>query len=145
MGSNLLFASHPHASHPATEKGRLFVVTDRAVRPKPAATPRRLAPFQAARITPAASDAGLALFDAMPARRSTIAVPPLPEALPAPPQYQRWLARLNRRCPSCGWTDVRRSIAHNAKDYLLSLVGLVPYRCRTCSERFHRVRTGLRA
>jgi predicted RNA-binding Zn-ribbon protein involved in translation (DUF1610 family) len=42
------------------------------------------------------------------------------------------------RCPNCGWLDVRRSQPHSFFDYLLRLIGLVPYRCRSCGERFHR-------
>ena len=43
-----------------------------------------------------------------------------------------------RRCPNCGWTDVRRSMLHGWLDYLVRLVGLVPYRCRSCGMRFYR-------
>jgi len=42
------------------------------------------------------------------------------------------------RCPNCGWTDVRRSNVHGLVDYLVRIVGLVPYRCRSCGERFYR-------
>ena len=42
------------------------------------------------------------------------------------------------RCPSCGWTDVRRSMPHSFFDRLVRLIGLVPYRCRSCGERFYR-------
>lgn len=44
----------------------------------------------------------------------------------------------NPRCPNCGWTDVRRSMLHGFVDYLVRIVGLVPYRCRSCGERFYR-------
>ena len=42
------------------------------------------------------------------------------------------------RCPNCGWTDVRRSMPHGLLDYLIRIVGLVPYRCRSCGMRFYR-------
>lgn len=42
------------------------------------------------------------------------------------------------RCPNCGWTDVRRSMPHGFVDHLVRIVGLVPYRCRSCGERFYR-------
>ncbi len=45
-----------------------------------------------------------------------------------------------RRCPGCGWTDTRRSMTHAFLDRLFGLIGLVPYRCRTCGERFYRTR-----
>jgi hypothetical protein len=113
----------------------LFLVLDGRAAPAP-----RLASFQHARgsLAPAELDAGLAVFDAMPARPCLrLSMPPLPPVMPLDWQTP---ARRSQRCPSCGWADVRRSIAHNAQDYLLSVVGLVPYRCRTCSERFHRTR-----
>ncbi len=43
-----------------------------------------------------------------------------------------------RRCPACGWTDVRRSMAKGFLDGLVRLVGLLPYRCRSCGQRFYR-------
>jgi hypothetical protein len=42
------------------------------------------------------------------------------------------------RCPVCGWTDVRRSMPHGFLDRVVRMVGLVPYRCRSCSHRFYR-------
>ncbi len=42
------------------------------------------------------------------------------------------------RCPNCGWTDVRRSMPRGFLDQLMRMVGLVPYRCRSCGERFYR-------
>lgn len=42
------------------------------------------------------------------------------------------------RCPDCGWTDVRRSMPHGLLDGLVRMVGLVPYRCRSCGLRFYR-------
>ena len=42
------------------------------------------------------------------------------------------------RCPACGWTDVRLSMSHGFLDGLVRMVGLVPYRCRSCGLRFYR-------
>jgi len=42
------------------------------------------------------------------------------------------------RCPVCGWTDVRRSMPHGFLDSLVRIVGMVPYRCRSCGQRFYR-------
>jgi predicted RNA-binding Zn-ribbon protein involved in translation (DUF1610 family) len=42
------------------------------------------------------------------------------------------------RCPVCGWTDVRRSRPKGFLDGLVRIVGLVPYRCRSCGQRFYR-------
>jgi hypothetical protein len=42
------------------------------------------------------------------------------------------------RCPVCGWTDVRRSMPHGFVDRIVRIAGLVPYRCRSCGQRFYR-------
>ena len=42
------------------------------------------------------------------------------------------------RCPVCGWTDVRRSMPKGFTDRVVRIVGLVPYRCRSCGQRFYR-------
>jgi DNA-directed RNA polymerase subunit RPC12/RpoP len=42
------------------------------------------------------------------------------------------------RCPNCGWMDVRRSMLHGMVDHLIRMIGLVPYRCRSCGMRFYR-------
>lgn len=42
------------------------------------------------------------------------------------------------RCPVCGWTDVRHSMPHGFVDHLVRMIGLVPYRCRSCGLRFYR-------
>ncbi len=78
------------------------------------------------------------VFDVMPQPRHSPALPrvSIEVALAA----FKPMAIAERRCPSCGWTDVRRSTAHHFNDYVLSVFGLVPYRCRTCSDRFHRTR-----
>ncbi len=149
MRANLLPALQPPSPAPPIERARLFLVLDaRGAEPVArAAMPLRLAPFAGMRrgMAPCVREAGLAVFDAMAPRPRPV-LPRPPEASPLP--YQAGPLRpgapatlLMRRCPSCGWTDVRRSAAHNAADYLLSVIGLVPYRCRTCSERFHRART----
>ena len=42
------------------------------------------------------------------------------------------------RCPVCGWMDVRRSMPRGVLDRVVRIVGLVPYRCRSCGQRFYR-------
>jgi DNA-directed RNA polymerase subunit RPC12/RpoP len=42
------------------------------------------------------------------------------------------------RCPECGWMDVRRSMPKGVVDGLVRIVGLIPYRCRSCGQRFYR-------
>jgi hypothetical protein len=42
------------------------------------------------------------------------------------------------RCPVCGWMDVRRSMPKGFLDRVVRIVGLVPYRCRSCGQRFYR-------
>jgi DNA-directed RNA polymerase subunit RPC12/RpoP len=42
------------------------------------------------------------------------------------------------RCPKCGWPDVRRSMPHGLLDRFTRIVGLAPFRCRTCGGRFYR-------
>jgi hypothetical protein len=42
------------------------------------------------------------------------------------------------RCPVCGWLDVRRSMPKGLLDGMIRIVGLVPYRCRSCGHRFYR-------
>jgi DNA-directed RNA polymerase subunit RPC12/RpoP len=42
------------------------------------------------------------------------------------------------RCPVCGWMDVRRSMPEGFLDRVVRIVGLVPYRCRSCGQRFYR-------
>jgi DNA-directed RNA polymerase subunit RPC12/RpoP len=92
------------------------------------------------RIAPAAPDASLAVFDAILTRpRGAVCLPAFSAEVVQQPVFNR-TERHARRCPNCGWTDVRRSASHNLADSLLSIFGLVPYRCRTCSRRFHGVR-----
>jgi hypothetical protein len=47
------------------------------------------------------------------------------------------------RCPDCGWTDVRLSMPRGIIDQLVRIVGLIPYRCRSCGLRFYRGHHGL--
>jgi len=42
------------------------------------------------------------------------------------------------RCPVCGWLDVRRSMPKGLVDAVVRIFGLIPYRCRSCNERFYR-------
>lgn len=48
------------------------------------------------------------------------------------------------RCPLCGWTDVRRSMPKGFLDRVVRIVGLVPYRCRSCGQRFYRLQRDTR-
>jgi hypothetical protein len=41
--------------------------------------------------------------------------------------------------------DVRRSMPHGFLDALVTIVGLVPYRCRSCGQRFYRPQQDTRA
>jgi hypothetical protein len=43
-----------------------------------------------------------------------------------------------RRCPKCGWNDVRYSEYYSIWENLLRLFFLVPFRCRICRHRFFR-------
>src|SRR5260370_26381100 len=40
-------------------------------------------------------------------------------------------------CPVCQSTNSRRSRRRSAQDYLFSVAGIMPWRCETCSTRFH--------
>ena len=42
------------------------------------------------------------------------------------------------RCPNCGWQDVRISRSKGAIDSVLGALGVLPFRCRSCSHRFYR-------
>ena len=44
------------------------------------------------------------------------------------------------RCPRCGWQDVRASTPRGLVDALLGTLSMVPWRCRSCGFRFHRLR-----
>ena len=44
-------------------------------------------------------------------------------------------------CPTCGWSDTRRSLGGGAVDNALALLFLQPYRCRKCLTRFFRFGT----
>ena len=124
------------------DTGGLFLVH----RAQPDGVPR-MASFRVNCPHVARADSGVAVFDAMLPGPRAIVLPALP-----PGHQLDWhalRARLTatdvRRCPSCGWSDIRRSVVRNAADYLLSLVGLVPFRCRSCGDRFHVGRRSLRA
>lgn len=47
-----------------------------------------------------------------------------------------FLGMTSRTCPRCGRNDIRRSGRHTIVDRVLGCVGLVPYRCRACRNRF---------
>jgi DNA-directed RNA polymerase subunit RPC12/RpoP len=40
------------------------------------------------------------------------------------------------RCPNCGSSSLRSSQLRNAKERFKSFFGVIPFRCRQCSERF---------
>jgi len=40
-------------------------------------------------------------------------------------------------CPICKDTGARRSRRRNITDYILSVMGLYPWRCQTCHSRFY--------
>jgi len=46
---------------------------------------------------------------------------------------------MKMRCPFCGSADIRRSQMRGFIDGLWSIISRVPYRCRACNGRFHRV------
>jgi predicted RNA-binding Zn-ribbon protein involved in translation (DUF1610 family) len=46
-------------------------------------------------------------------------------------------------CPSCGSQKVRRSTRHGLKETIIyRMMGVGPYRCTTCDERFVDKNTG---
>ncbi|OFV98344.1 MAG: hypothetical protein A3H28_17330 [Acidobacteria bacterium RIFCSPLOWO2_02_FULL_61_28] len=60
------------------------------------------------------------------------------EGPPVEETTERRSRKAHRRvCPECGKEQVHRSRRRTLSDYLLSLAGLVPYRCHECDHRFH--------
>jgi len=45
-----------------------------------------------------------------------------------------------RKCPQCRWGCVRFATRRKRRDYILQLVFLRPFRCRSCRHRFYRFR-----
>ena len=43
-------------------------------------------------------------------------------------------------CPRCGWHNTRLSYSTGVLDSLLRTFSLRAFRCRSCGNRFHRVR-----
>ena len=41
-------------------------------------------------------------------------------------------------CPKCGSTDVRRSRGEGMLAFFFSLLGRMPFRCRSCRIKFYR-------
>ena len=41
------------------------------------------------------------------------------------------------RCPKCGRPKVRRSRRDDFSDFVFGCMGMLPYRCGGCLERFH--------
>jgi hypothetical protein len=48
-----------------------------------------------------------------------------------------WGSSARGTCPACGWADVRRSHTPERFDRLLKMIGLLPYRCERCGNRFY--------
>jgi CheY-like chemotaxis protein len=48
----------------------------------------------------------------------------------------------SRICPRCGRNDVRQSGRRGVGDGLMGLIGLAPFRCRACRNRFFRIPIG---
>jgi CheY-like chemotaxis protein len=48
----------------------------------------------------------------------------------------------SRICPRCGRNDVRQSGRRGVGDGLMGLIGLAPFRCRACRNRFFRFPAG---
>ena len=40
-------------------------------------------------------------------------------------------------CPLCNSANIRRSKRRGVRDYLFSVAGILPWRCESCSARFH--------
>jgi CheY-like chemotaxis protein len=43
-----------------------------------------------------------------------------------------------KSCPTCGSSEIRRSMRQWALDFVLAFLFLVPFRCRVCRARFYR-------
>jgi len=43
------------------------------------------------------------------------------------------------RCPNCGWQNVRFSHSRGVWDAALEVFSVLPFRCRSCGARFHRL------
>src|SRR4029077_7798372 len=53
------------------------------------------------------------------------------------PRAQRALQNLSMNCPACQAAACRRSRRRSVSEYLVSAVGVVPWRCTSCQIRFH--------
>ena len=45
-------------------------------------------------------------------------------------------------CPHCGGDDVRRSTSRGPREWALSRLSILPYRCVRCQRRFYLLRRG---
>ena len=62
------------------------------------------------------------------------------EPHPSVPAEERDVMNPNMpRCPNCGWQNVRYSHSKGALDMALSMFSVLPFRCRSCGTRFHRL------
>lgn len=43
----------------------------------------------------------------------------------------------NISCPCCSSMDCRRSMRHGGRDFLRRLLGMFPWRCNGCRNRFY--------
>jgi CheY-like chemotaxis protein len=51
-------------------------------------------------------------------------------------------SRRSKVCPRCGRNDIRLAGRHGVRDRLLACIGLAPYRCGACRNRFFRFPIG---
>ena len=65
---------------------------------------------------------------------TTTQIQPLGEGQTPPPATD---ASNPRICPHCGTDKVRESSTRRGTDLMPSNIGKIPYRCRTCRERFY--------
>jgi len=139
MSSSILSGIRPLPALPRVAREGLFLVGQSASRRFDRGT-ATLIPRQASFIQGVESPTGLAVFEVMPRPQAAA----FPGRLPLRTLARSAMFSMSRpACPRCGWHDVRRSAAHGPADHVLGVIGLVPYRCRTCGERFHRRRQGL--
>jgi hypothetical protein len=40
-------------------------------------------------------------------------------------------------CPNCSSVDCRRTVRHGRQDFFYRLLGMFPWRCKLCNNRFH--------
>ncbi len=50
---------------------------------------------------------------------------------------EKEIATSRTSCPFCNSANIRRSKRRSVRDRLLSVAGILPWRCESCSARFH--------